>query len=61
MTIHEAGNLIPDSRPLIPERFVGLKICLAGPLPPPAGGMANQMRQLSECLRAEGAVVEPVQ
>ncbi|MDR2260353.1 MAG: glycosyltransferase family 4 protein, partial [Azoarcus sp.] len=39
----------------------GLKICLAGPLPPPAGGMANQMRQLSECLRAEGAVVEPVQ
>ena len=36
-------------------------MALVGPLPPPAGGMANQTRQLGELLRAEGAVVEVVQ
>ena len=41
--------------------FAGLRIALVGPLAPPAGGMANQTRQLAELLRAEGAVVETVQ
>ncbi len=39
----------------------GLKIGLVGPLPPPAGGMANQTRQLSELLQREGAIVTIVQ
>lgn len=39
----------------------GLRIALVGPLPPPAGGMANQTRQLAELLRGEGASVELVQ
>lgn len=39
----------------------GLRIALVGPLPPPAGGMANQTRQLAELLRGEGAEVEVVQ
>ena len=38
-----------------------LRIALVGPLPPPAGGMANQTRQLAELLGAEGATVEVVQ
>ncbi|HRA81356.1 MAG TPA: glycosyltransferase family 4 protein [Thauera sp.] len=38
-----------------------LRLLLVGPLPPPAGGMANQTRQLAELLRAEGAQVEVVQ
>ena len=42
-------------------KFEGLRICLVGPLPPPAGGMANQTWQLSELLADEGAVVEVVQ
>lgn len=41
--------------------FAGLRIGLVGPLPPPAGGMANQTRQLAELLRSEGASVELVQ
>lgn len=39
----------------------GLHVGLVGPLPPPAGGMANQTRQLAELLRSEGAVVTLVQ
>jgi phenylacetate-CoA ligase len=39
----------------------GLKIGLVGPLPPPAGGMANQTRQLAELLEREGAKVTLVQ
>jgi glycosyltransferase involved in cell wall biosynthesis len=39
----------------------GLKVALVGPLPPPAGGMANQTRQLGELLASEGAVVTIVQ
>lgn len=39
----------------------GLKIGLVGPLPPPAGGMANQTRQLGELLRVEGAEIIIVQ
>jgi len=41
--------------------FNGLRVALVGPLPPPAGGMANQTRQLAELLRGEGATVEVVQ
>ena len=41
--------------------FAALRVLLVGPLPPPAGGMANQTRQLAELLRAEGAQVEVVQ
>jgi glycosyltransferase involved in cell wall biosynthesis len=36
-------------------------IVLVGPLPPPAGGMANQTRQLATLLNAEGCRVEVVQ
>ncbi len=43
------------------DSFEGLAIALVGPLPPPAGGMANQTRQLAELLRAAGAQVELVQ
>ena len=39
----------------------GRRILLVGPLPPPAGGMANQTRQLAELLRSEGVLVELVQ
>ena len=41
--------------------FEGLRVALVGPLAPPAGGMANQTRQLAELLRAAGAQVELVQ
>ena len=39
----------------------GLRIVLVGPLAPPAGGMANQTRQLADLLAGEGACVELVQ
>jgi glycosyltransferase involved in cell wall biosynthesis len=42
-------------------RFDGMRIGLIGPLPPPAGGMANQTRQLAELLSAERATVVLVQ
>lgn len=42
-------------------RFVGLRIGLVGPLPPSAGGMANQTHQLAELLRAAHASVRLVQ
>ena len=38
-----------------------LRVGLVGPLPPPAGGMANQTLQLAELLRREGANVTIVQ
>lgn len=38
-----------------------LHIGLVGPLPPPAGGMANQTRQLARLLGEEGFQVEVVQ
>ncbi|MBV2262684.1 MAG: glycosyltransferase family 4 protein [Thauera sp.] len=41
--------------------FPELRVLLVGPLPPPAGGMANQTRQLAELLRGEGAQIEVVQ
>jgi glycosyltransferase involved in cell wall biosynthesis len=41
--------------------FAGLRIGLVGPLPPPAGGMANQTRQLARLLSEGGAEVVVVQ
>ncbi|MEP7208892.1 MAG: glycosyltransferase family 4 protein [Casimicrobiaceae bacterium] len=38
----------------------GVRVALVGPLPPPAGGMANQTRQLAELLEREGAEVQLV-
>lgn len=37
------------------------QICIAGPLPPPAGGMANQTEKLAELLRSEGIQVGIIQ
>jgi len=37
------------------------RVGLVGPLPPPAGGMANQTVQLADLLRGEGVEVEIVQ
>lgn len=37
-----------------------LKILIVGPVPPPAGGMANQTRQLQILLQSEGADVNLV-
>ena len=42
-------------------KMTGLRIGLVGPLPPPFGGMANQMKQLAQLLRDEGIVVELIQ
>lgn len=36
------------------ERSAPLNICLVGPIPPPAGGMAMQTLQLDKLLRARG-------
>lgn len=41
--------------------FAGLRVTLVGPLPPPAGGMANQTRQLAELLRSARSQVTLVQ
>lgn len=41
--------------------LAGLRIALVGPLPPPSGGMANQMLALAENLRRDCAVVDMVQ
>ena len=40
--------------------LAGRRICLVGPLPPPAGGMANQTAQLAQLLAGEGAEVAMV-
>ncbi|MEO8249783.1 MAG: glycosyltransferase family 4 protein [Burkholderiales bacterium] len=39
------------------QQLLGLRITLVGPVPPPAGGMATQTRQLAELLRGEQAEV----
>jgi glycosyltransferase involved in cell wall biosynthesis len=44
----------------VPEQIKALHICLVGPVPPPAGGMANQTRQLKQLLQQDGATVELV-
>lgn len=41
--------------------MTALRLLLVGPLPPPAGGMANQTRQLQRLLSAEGVAVTLVQ
>jgi len=41
--------------------LAGLRVGLVGPLAPPAGGMANQTRQLAELLRTEQTLVCMVQ
>ena len=41
--------------------LAGLRVALVGPLAPPAGGMANQTRQLAELLRADQSSVCMVQ
>jgi L-malate glycosyltransferase len=41
--------------------LAGMRVGLVGPLPPPAGGMANQTRQLAELLRSAQAEVALVQ
>ena len=38
----------------------GLRLALVGPVPPPSGGMANQLLQLERLLRSEGVSVEVV-
>jgi glycosyltransferase involved in cell wall biosynthesis len=40
---------------------MNLRLLLVGPLPPPAGGMANQTRQLKRLLEQEGIAVTLVQ
>jgi len=40
--------------------LAGLRLLLVGPVPPPAGGMANQTRQLGELLGREGVQVLPL-
>ncbi len=44
-----------------PAAIEGLRIGLVGPLPPPAGGMAMQTRQLADLLSGAGARVTLVQ
>jgi glycosyltransferase involved in cell wall biosynthesis len=44
----------------MPRDLEGLRIGLVGPVPPPSGGMANQLLQLERLLRGEGAAVEIV-
>ncbi len=55
--------IAPSSIHLARQRMTlaGLKVALVGPLPPPAGGMANQTRQLAELLQREGVEVTIVQ
>ncbi len=38
-------------------QFNSLKVCVIGPVPPPAGGMANQTAELCRLLDSEGANV----
>lgn len=40
------------------ESMQELRICLVGPIAPPAGGMANQTKQLLDLLKSEGAKVD---
>jgi glycosyltransferase involved in cell wall biosynthesis len=44
----------------VPEQVNTLRLCLVGPVPPPAGGMANQTRQLKQLLQQDGTDVELV-
>ena len=55
------SGLWNTDRTVEPAGIPDLRIALVGPLPPPAGGMANQTMQLAALLRATGAQVELVQ
>ena len=44
----------------MPEFDNNLHLCLVGPIPPPAGGMANQTRQLKQLLEQDGVKVTMV-
>ncbi|HRQ05109.1 MAG TPA: glycosyltransferase family 4 protein [Nitrosomonas halophila] len=54
------GEHLEESERLWQE-ISGLRIGLVGPLPPPAGGMANQTRQLAGLLQQAGAQVTLLQ
>lgn len=45
---------------MTPSQSLLPTIAIVGPVPPPAGGMANQTRQLAELLASEGMQVEVV-
>jgi len=47
----------PMAEAVTTQTLAGRRICLVGPLPPPAGGMANQTAQLARLLEGEGAEV----
>jgi glycosyltransferase involved in cell wall biosynthesis len=51
---------MPSSLPAALSAQPVLRLALIGPVPPPAGGMANQTRQLMELLGREGVAVEMV-
>ncbi|HEX8009590.1 MAG TPA: glycosyltransferase family 4 protein [Casimicrobiaceae bacterium] len=57
MSRAEATEAPAEERSCAPPR----SITLVGPLPPPAGGMANQTRQLAQLLAREGCDVTFVQ
>ncbi len=40
-----------------PKSFKALRVCVIGPVPPPAGGMANQTAELCRLLQSEAAEV----
>lgn len=55
--------MLPRDAALLPEAATRAphRVALIGPLPPPAGGMANQTRQLAWLLREAGIEVDLVQ
>jgi glycosyltransferase involved in cell wall biosynthesis len=60
--VNQSLSLDADRRVLTREHAPANwpRICVVGPLPPPAGGMANQCEQLVRLLISEGAQVELV-
>lgn len=50
----------PQPEPALDPLAPWPRICVAGPLPPPAGGMAHQCAQLVAMLRAHGVPVQVV-
>jgi len=55
-----SGAVVPAVEVVAAPPLAGRRICLIGPLPPPAGGMANQTAQLAHLLEGEGAEVAMV-
>lgn len=52
-----SAAIVPVVEAIAAAPLTGRRICLVGPLPPPAGGMANQTAQLVGLLEEEGADV----